>query len=135
MGGRRADMAGGSRDGYDPSKIHEIDYKGKYFSMKGVQQTHPSPQRTPIIFQAGASKAGIEFGGKHAEAIFCHHSTIADAKKYAAAGTLNRSSSFREQCYSLDERLKRRKQNSREPRSFAALKAVLHNLMALLMSI
>jgi alkanesulfonate monooxygenase SsuD/methylene tetrahydromethanopterin reductase-like flavin-dependent oxidoreductase (luciferase family) len=70
---------------YDPSKIHEIDYKGKYFSMKGVHQTHPSPQRTPIIFQAGASKAGIAFGGKHAEAIFCHHSTIADAKKYTTA--------------------------------------------------
>lgn len=70
---------------YDPSKIHEINYKGKYFSMQGVQPTHPSPQRTPILFQAGASKAGIEFGGKHAEAIFCHHSTIADAKKYTTA--------------------------------------------------
>jgi alkanesulfonate monooxygenase SsuD/methylene tetrahydromethanopterin reductase-like flavin-dependent oxidoreductase (luciferase family) len=70
---------------YDPSKIHEIDYKGKYMSMKGVHQAHPSPQRTPIIFQAGASKAGIAFGGKHAEAIFCHHSTIADAKKYTTA--------------------------------------------------
>lgn len=45
--------------------------------MKRVHQAHPSPQRTPIIFQAGASKGGIAFGGKHAEAIFCYHSTIA----------------------------------------------------------
>ncbi len=53
--------------------------------MEGVHQTHPTPQRTPILFQAGASKAGIEFGGKHAEAIFCAHSTIAATKKYTAS--------------------------------------------------
>lgn len=69
---------------YDPSKVHEVDYKGKYFSIKAVHQTHPSPQRTPILFQAGASKAGIDFGGKHAEAIFCSQPSIADAKKYTS---------------------------------------------------
>jgi len=37
----------------------------------GRHQTHPSPQRTPVIFQAGASKSGIEFAGKHAEALYC----------------------------------------------------------------
>lgn len=39
--------------------------------MSGRHQTHPSPQRTPVIFQAGASKAGIAFAGKHAEALYC----------------------------------------------------------------
>ena len=39
--------------------------------MSGRHQTHPSPQRTPVIFQAGASKSGIEFAGKHAEALYC----------------------------------------------------------------
>jgi len=67
---------------YDPSKIHKISYQGKYHKFKGYGQTHPSPQRTPLIFQAGASKSGIEFGSKHAEAIFCSYSTIADCKKY-----------------------------------------------------
>ncbi|KAH8678283.1 coenzyme dependent N5,N10-methylene tetrahydromethanopterin reductase [Xylariales sp. PMI_506] len=70
---------------YDPSKIQKINYEGKYLKMSAVGQTHPSPQRTPIIFQAGASKAGIAFGGKHAEAIFCSQSTIAETKKYTAA--------------------------------------------------
>ncbi|KAH8880228.1 Nitrilotriacetate monooxygenase component A/pristinamycin IIA synthase subunit A, partial [Thozetella sp. PMI_491] len=70
---------------YDPARVHEIKYNGKYLKMTGVQQTHPSPQRTPIIFQAGASKAGIAFGGKHAEAIFCSHATIAETKKYTTA--------------------------------------------------
>ena len=70
---------------YDPSKIQKIDYQGKYLKMTAVAQTHPSRQRTPIIFQAGASPAGIAFGGKHAEAIFCSQSTIEDTKKYTAA--------------------------------------------------
>jgi alkanesulfonate monooxygenase SsuD/methylene tetrahydromethanopterin reductase-like flavin-dependent oxidoreductase (luciferase family) len=39
--------------------------------MSARHQTHPSPQRTPVIFQAGASKDGIEFAGKHAEALYC----------------------------------------------------------------
>lgn len=67
---------------YDPSKIQKINYQGKYLKMEAVAQTHPSPQRTPIIFQAGASPAGIAFGGKHAEAIFCSHGTIEALKKY-----------------------------------------------------
>lgn len=70
---------------YDPSMIHQIDYQGKYHSISAVHQVQPSPQRTPFIFQAGASKSGISFGGKHAEAIFCHHSSVADAKKYTSA--------------------------------------------------
>jgi FMN-dependent oxidoreductase (nitrilotriacetate monooxygenase family) len=70
---------------YDPSKIHKIDYKGKYLKFSGHAPTHPSPQRTPLIFQAGASKRGIEFGSKHAEAIFCAYSTIADCKEYTSS--------------------------------------------------
>jgi len=33
----------------------------------------------------GSSKAGIHFGGKHAEAIFCANPTIESTKKYTAA--------------------------------------------------
>lgn len=56
---------------YEPAKIHKIEYDGKYHKMTGRHQTHPSPQRTPVIFQAGASKAGVAFAGKHAEALYC----------------------------------------------------------------
>lgn len=70
------------RSQYDPSKIHRFDYQGKYLKFSGFHQPHPSPQRTPYLFQAGASKAGIDFGGKHAEAIFCAHATIAKCKEY-----------------------------------------------------
>jgi alkanesulfonate monooxygenase SsuD/methylene tetrahydromethanopterin reductase-like flavin-dependent oxidoreductase (luciferase family) len=70
---------------YDPSKIHKINYGGKYFKMNVIHQTHPSPQRTPLLFQAGSSKSGVEFGGKHAEAIFAANPTIELAKKYASS--------------------------------------------------
>jgi alkanesulfonate monooxygenase SsuD/methylene tetrahydromethanopterin reductase-like flavin-dependent oxidoreductase (luciferase family) len=35
--------------------------------MSGRFQTHPSPQRTPVLFQAGTSKSGRAFASKHAE--------------------------------------------------------------------
>jgi alkanesulfonate monooxygenase SsuD/methylene tetrahydromethanopterin reductase-like flavin-dependent oxidoreductase (luciferase family) len=70
---------------YDPSKIHKIHYDGKYLKMHAFHQTHPSPQRTPLLFQAGSSKAGVQFGGKHAEAIFCASPTIESTKKYVAS--------------------------------------------------
>ena len=56
---------------YDPSKIHKITFKGQYYSTEAFSQSHPSPQRTPVLFQAGSSKAGSIFSSRHAEAIFC----------------------------------------------------------------
>jgi alkanesulfonate monooxygenase SsuD/methylene tetrahydromethanopterin reductase-like flavin-dependent oxidoreductase (luciferase family) len=56
---------------YDPTKIHKIHFDGTYYQMSGYAQAHPSPQRTPVLFQAGASESGKQFAGKHAEAIFC----------------------------------------------------------------
>ena len=55
---------------YDPTKIHKIHFDGIYYQMSGYAQAHPSPQRTPVIFQAGPSASGKQFAGKHAEAIF-----------------------------------------------------------------
>ncbi|KAF2001829.1 Nitrilotriacetate monooxygenase component A/pristinamycin IIA synthase subunit A [Amniculicola lignicola CBS 123094] len=68
---------------YDPSKIHKIDFQGKYHKFKGYHQTHPSPQRSPAIFQAGQSKSGIAFAGKHAEGIYCGTPTISKLNAYA----------------------------------------------------
>ena len=54
----------------DPSKVHEIVHEGKYFNMRGIHLCEPSPQRTPLLFQAGTSKKGRVFAGKHAECVF-----------------------------------------------------------------
>lgn len=67
---------------YDPSKVHKIDFEGEYLKCHAYFQTHPSPQRTPVIFQAGASKSGIAFAGKHAEAIYSDNLTFGSLKTY-----------------------------------------------------
>lgn len=58
---------------------------GKYHKFSGYGQTHPSPQRTPALFQAGSSKAGIDFAGKHAEALYCGNPTIPPLLAYTKA--------------------------------------------------
>lgn len=54
----------------DPRKVHEIGHEGKHFTVPGIHISEPSPQRTPVIYQAGASSRGIEFAAGNAEAIF-----------------------------------------------------------------
>ena len=54
----------------DPARVHPVEHHGRYFDVPGIALTEPSPQRTPFVFQAGASKRGVEFAAKHAEAVF-----------------------------------------------------------------
>ncbi|MFG1394234.1 LLM class flavin-dependent oxidoreductase [Xanthobacter agilis] len=54
----------------DPDKIHEIGHHGTYFDVPGYHLCEPSPQRTPVLFQAGASGAGKQFAASHAECVF-----------------------------------------------------------------
>ena len=54
----------------DPAKVHDIEHKGRYFDVPGPFLCEPSPQRTPVLFQAGASPRGSRFAGTHAEAVF-----------------------------------------------------------------
>lgn len=61
----------------DPAKVHEINYQGEYFKVPGPHMCEPSPQRTPVLFQAGQSGRGVQFAARHAEAIFAIHPNIA----------------------------------------------------------
>jgi FMN-dependent oxidoreductase (nitrilotriacetate monooxygenase family) len=54
----------------EPGKVHDIEHKGRYFEVPGPFLCEPSPQRTPVLFQAGASPRGSRFAGTHAEAVF-----------------------------------------------------------------
>ncbi|OZI71936.1 LLM class flavin-dependent oxidoreductase [Bordetella genomosp. 12] len=54
----------------DPDRVHRIDHQGKYFRVQGIHMTEPSPQRTPVLFQAGSSARGMRFSGRHAEGIY-----------------------------------------------------------------
>ncbi len=54
----------------DPSKVHKVRYEGEYYKTDTIHLCEPSPQRTPVLFQAGASGRGRAFAGLHAEGIF-----------------------------------------------------------------
>lgn len=64
----------------DPAKLHEIDHQGQFFKVMGPHLSEPSPQRTPVIYQAGASGRGKQFAARHAEAIFLGGSSLESVK-------------------------------------------------------
>jgi alkanesulfonate monooxygenase len=53
-----------------PEKVHRIVHNGANYRVDAVHLSEPSPQRTPVLYQAGASGAGREFAAKHAECVF-----------------------------------------------------------------
>ncbi|KAK3899753.1 luciferase-like domain-containing protein [Staphylotrichum tortipilum] len=68
----------------DPALVRKIDHVGKYYTVPGPHICQPSPQRTPVILQAGTSKSGKAFAARHAEAIFvAGHSPSVVAKNIA----------------------------------------------------
>lgn len=54
----------------DPSKVRYINHIGEYFKVAGPHLSQPSRQRTPVLFQATGSPAGMTFAGRHAEVVF-----------------------------------------------------------------
>lgn len=67
----------------DPSKVRYIDHVGERFRVAGPHIVHPSIQRTPTLFQATGSPAGIEFAGRHAEAVFTGGRTSEEFRRNA----------------------------------------------------
>lgn len=54
----------------DPARVHKIRHTGTHLNLEAVFMSEPSPQRTPVLFQAGASQRGRRFAGRHAECVF-----------------------------------------------------------------
>lgn len=66
----------------DPSKVHTIDYKGKYYSSRGPLNSGPCPQGRPVIAQAGGSGRGKMFAAQHADTIVAHVKGVEQMKAY-----------------------------------------------------
>ena len=64
-----------------PDRVHPIEHEGEFFRVPGIHLSEPSPQRTPFLFQAGASPRGVAFAARHAENVF----VAAPSKKVLAA--------------------------------------------------
>lgn len=76
----------------DPARIHRIEHDGPYFRLSAIHLAEPSPQRTPVLYQAGASKRGRQFAAEHAECVFINGPSkrviapiVADIRRRAAA--------------------------------------------------
>ena len=54
----------------DPDKIHKIHHVSERYRVEGPHLPAPSPQRTPVLFQAGSSTSGRDFAARNAEAVF-----------------------------------------------------------------
>jgi len=67
-----------------PEKVHEINHKGRFFEVPGYHLCEPSPQRTPLLYQAGASDRGRKFAAETAECVFVAAPTKTILKKYVA---------------------------------------------------
>jgi FMN-dependent oxidoreductase (nitrilotriacetate monooxygenase family) len=63
-------------------KVHTIDHKGKYYSVKGPLNIARPPQGYPVLVQAGSSESGKEFAAKVAEVIFTAHQSIESAQAF-----------------------------------------------------
>ncbi len=53
-----------------PGKVHKVVHHGEFYQVEGYHLCQPSPQRTPVLFQAGSSERGLRFAGQHAECVF-----------------------------------------------------------------
>lgn len=53
-----------------PGKVHPVRHHGEFYRVDGYHLSEPSPQRTPVLFQAGSSARGLQFAGRHAECVF-----------------------------------------------------------------
>lgn len=54
----------------DPSKVHVINHQGPFYRSQAYHLAEPSPQRTPVLYQAGTSGRGKQFAARHAECVF-----------------------------------------------------------------
>jgi FMN-dependent oxidoreductase (nitrilotriacetate monooxygenase family) len=66
----------------DGSKVHTIDFEGKYFKARGPLNTVRPPQGRPVFVQAGASPRGREFASKWADSIIATATGVEAMKAY-----------------------------------------------------
>ena len=66
-----------------PEKVHKIIHHGKYYDIEAIHRSEPSPQRTPVLYQAGSSGEGRAFAARHCECVFVSGQTKSGAKAIA----------------------------------------------------
>jgi FMN-dependent oxidoreductase (nitrilotriacetate monooxygenase family) len=65
----------------DPARVRMVRHEGRQFQLNAVPLWEPSPQRTPVLYQAGSSDRGRVFAARHAECVFANGSTRANVRR------------------------------------------------------
>ena len=68
----------------DASKVHRIEYEGRFYSSRGPLNVVRSPQNGPALIQAGTSPKGLDLAAKYADAAFAIQPRPANAARYYA---------------------------------------------------
>ncbi len=66
----------------DIDKIHAIGHDGKHFRVAGALTLPRSPQRYPVLVQAGSSEDGRAFASRYAEAVFTAQGAFEEAQAF-----------------------------------------------------
>jgi alkanesulfonate monooxygenase SsuD/methylene tetrahydromethanopterin reductase-like flavin-dependent oxidoreductase (luciferase family) len=69
----------------DPKKVHRVDHRGRYFNVRGPLPALPSPQRRPVIIQAGLSGPGMNLAATYAELQFSTRRTLTSMQQHRQA--------------------------------------------------
>ena len=69
---------------FDPSRMHALNHKGKYLSVRGPLNIARPVQGWPVIVQAGASDAGRQLAAETAEVVFAAGSSLVNAQRFYA---------------------------------------------------
>ena len=64
----------------DPAKVRAVHHHGKQYRVDAIHLSEPSPQRTPVLYQAGSSPRGRRFAASHAEGVSLNGHGVAGVK-------------------------------------------------------
>ena len=70
---------------FDPDKVHFLNHKGPYYSVRGPLNVARSPQARPVLVQAGSSEAGRNLAARTAEVIFTAQRELTSAQAFSTS--------------------------------------------------
>jgi FMN-dependent oxidoreductase (nitrilotriacetate monooxygenase family) len=65
----------------EPGRVRAVRHEGKQYRLDTIPLWEPSPQRTPVLYQAGASDRGRVFAARHAECVFVNGADLGHAAR------------------------------------------------------
>jgi alkanesulfonate monooxygenase len=69
---------------FDPDRMHVLDHKGEFMSVRGPLNIARPIQGWPVIVQAGASDAGRQLAAETAEVVFAGGGNLVEAQRLYA---------------------------------------------------